>query len=251
MKRNLAPSGPQSPATTSYGYDDGNSVPLPRPDIPLANLNRKRATLTQRNVVISNPPRTTTTKRTLVSKSPRPPATATSTTTTTSTATTTTSTTTTRLTTPSTTTTTPAPPTTTPTSTTPTTTTSRTSTICAPRYTGGQYTITGTGTLPKPTAFVKRNGRQLQVNGQAYRPVGPNIYWLGLDEVSLEAKRSTASDATLKKGYFRDASVHSLEKDALTSYDAPPRRYAPHAFFLHRTSASLTHPSRESERQWR
>ncbi|CAD6569290.1 MAG: hypothetical protein CYPHOPRED_003272 [Cyphobasidiales sp. Tagirdzhanova-0007] len=60
--------------------------------------------------------------------------------------------------------------------------TTSSTTTCAPSYTGGASTISATGTLPKPTAFVARSGMQLELSGQAYRPVGPNIYWLGLDQ---------------------------------------------------------------------
>ncbi|BGP37278.1 hypothetical protein JCM10449v2_001183 [Rhodotorula kratochvilovae] len=76
--------------------------------------------------------------------------------------------------------------------TTSTTTTSKTTTSaapttttpsCAPRYTGAT-TISGTGTLPKPTAFVKRaaGSQKLTLSGREYRIVGPNIYWLCQDE---------------------------------------------------------------------
>ncbi|CEQ42519.1 SPOSA6832_04338 [Sporobolomyces salmonicolor] len=46
---------------------------------------------------------------------------------------------------------------------------------CAPTYTAGGFTITGTGTLPKPTSFVKKAARsqQLTVNNQPFRIVGP------------------------------------------------------------------------------
>ena len=55
---------------------------------------------------------------------------------------------------------------------------------CAPFIQNAPSTIYGTGTLPKPTQFVYRDWQQLKVSGsnQVYRPVGPNIYWLGLDE---------------------------------------------------------------------
>ncbi|GAA5919240.1 hypothetical protein JCM6882_001106 [Rhodosporidiobolus microsporus] len=45
-------------------------------------------------------------------------------------------------------------------------------------------TITGTGTLPKPTSFVQRrhHGQHLHLEGENYRIVGPNIYWLCSDE---------------------------------------------------------------------
>jgi len=58
------------------------------------------------------------------------------------------------------------------------TTVATTITTCDPTYTGGGFTISGTGTLPSPTAFVKKAARsqQLTVNNQPYRIVGPNIY---------------------------------------------------------------------------
>jgi len=50
------------------------------------------------------------------------------------------------------------------------------SSTCAPLYTGGATTISGTGTLPKPTAFVKRaaGSQKLTVSGKEYRIVGPS-----------------------------------------------------------------------------
>ncbi|GAA6034679.1 hypothetical protein JCM8097_001113 [Rhodosporidiobolus ruineniae] len=54
--------------------------------------------------------------------------------------------------------------------------------VCAPTYAGAATTIRGTGTLPKPTAFVKRSGTSLTVSGRGYRIAGPNIYWLCSDE---------------------------------------------------------------------
>jgi len=64
-------------------------------------------------------------------------------------------------------------------------------TTCDPVYTGGGFTISGTGTLPSPTAFVKKAARsqQLTVNNQPYRIVGPNIY-VRLRTVSLASARS-------------------------------------------------------------
>ncbi|GAA5926559.1 uncharacterized protein JCM15063_000308 [Sporobolomyces koalae] len=55
---------------------------------------------------------------------------------------------------------------------------------CAPAYTDGQFTISGTGTLPQPTAFVQKFARtqQLTLSNKPYRIVGPNIYWLCQDE---------------------------------------------------------------------
>lgn len=67
-----------------------------------------------------------------------------------------------------------------------TTTTTSASTSCAPRYTLGSTTITGTGSLPKPTSYVKRNGANgLSLDGKPYRIVGPNIFWLGLENLCL------------------------------------------------------------------
>ncbi|SCZ98387.1 BZ3500_MvSof-1268-A1-R1_Chr3-2g06336 [Microbotryum saponariae] len=53
---------------------------------------------------------------------------------------------------------------------------------CASRYAGSHTTISGTGTLPRPTTWVKRSGQQLTLNGKNFRMVGPNIYWLCNDE---------------------------------------------------------------------
>ncbi|GAA6000169.1 uncharacterized protein JCM10292_004017 [Rhodotorula paludigena] len=36
--------------------------------------------------------------------------------------------------------------------------------------------------MPRPSTFVKRSGNQLTLDGETFRIVGPNIYWLGLDE---------------------------------------------------------------------
>lgn len=55
---------------------------------------------------------------------------------------------------------------------------------CAPVY-QAKTTLNGAvGTLPRPSTFITRgkNGVQLLQNGKTFRPVGPNIYWLGLDE---------------------------------------------------------------------
>ncbi|PLW58059.1 hypothetical protein PCANC_00643 [Puccinia coronata f. sp. avenae] len=44
-------------------------------------------------------------------------------------------------------------------------------------------TISGPwGLLPTPKAFIRREGTLLKASSSTYRPVGPNIYWLGLDE---------------------------------------------------------------------
>lgn len=58
-----------------------------------------------------------------------------------------------------------------------------TPTTCAPTYTADQ-TITGTGTLPKPSTFVRKdpNSQVLQLDGTPFTIVGPNIYWLCQDE---------------------------------------------------------------------
>ncbi|GAA5898520.1 uncharacterized protein JCM6883_003341 [Sporobolomyces salmoneus] len=62
------------------------------------------------------------------------------------------------------------------------------SSSCAPAYTnqaGGTVWGPGIGNftyLPRPSTFVKRNGQKLTLDGETYRIVGPNIYWLGLDE---------------------------------------------------------------------
>ncbi|GAA5897847.1 hypothetical protein JCM6882_005094 [Rhodosporidiobolus microsporus] len=74
------------------------------------------------------------------------------------------------------------PPPSTTTTTTTITTTTTTQNTCAPTYGGAQTTIRGTGTLAKPTAFVKRSGQQLKLGNANYRIVGPNLYWLCSDE---------------------------------------------------------------------
>ncbi|GAA6004062.1 uncharacterized protein JCM10292_005861 [Rhodotorula paludigena] len=63
-------------------------------------------------------------------------------------------------------------------------TTTRPASTCAPSYTAGDTTISGTGTLPKPTSFVKRpkDSQLLTLDDKPYRIVGPNIYWLCQDE---------------------------------------------------------------------
>ncbi|TNY24545.1 glycoside hydrolase superfamily [Rhodotorula diobovata] len=59
---------------------------------------------------------------------------------------------------------------------------------CQPQYTntaGGAVYGPGLGDfnfLPRPSTFVKRSGNKLTLDGETYRIVGPNIYWLGLDE---------------------------------------------------------------------
>ena len=73
--------------------------------------------------------------------------------------------------------------------------------VCAPKYTGGATTIAGTGTLPKPTAFVKRSGQQLTLSGKTYRIAGPNIYWLCADENIVGVAKGTPTD----KGRIREA----------------------------------------------
>ncbi|KAJ8291639.1 Mannan endo-1,4-beta-mannosidase 1 [Rhodotorula toruloides] len=59
------------------------------------------------------------------------------------------------------------------------TTTSSTTTTCAPLYTASKM-ITGTGTLPKPSTFVKKttNSNKLTLDGLPFTIVGPNIFWL-------------------------------------------------------------------------
>ncbi|GAA5823456.1 hypothetical protein JCM3770_006043 [Rhodotorula araucariae] len=59
---------------------------------------------------------------------------------------------------------------------------------CATQYTntaGGAVYGPGLGDvpfLPRPSTFVQRSGNKLKLDGETYRIVGPNIYWLGLDE---------------------------------------------------------------------
>lgn len=58
-----------------------------------------------------------------------------------------------------------------------------TPTTCAPSYTAPNM-ITGTGTLPKPSTFVKKRfgDRFLNLDGAPFTIVGPNIYWICQDE---------------------------------------------------------------------
>ncbi|GAA6024642.1 hypothetical protein JCM10207_003909 [Rhodosporidiobolus poonsookiae] len=53
---------------------------------------------------------------------------------------------------------------------------------CAAAYNGAATTVKGTGTLPRPTAFVKKSGTKLVLGSKEYRIAGPNIYWLCSDE---------------------------------------------------------------------
>ncbi|KAK4046663.1 hypothetical protein OIO90_006475 [Microbotryomycetes sp. JL221] len=80
-----------------------------------------------------------------------------------------------------------------------TTTTKSTSVVCATPYTAATM-ISGTGTLPKPTSFVQKQGSSLTLDGSPFRMVGPNIYWLCNDEnVGLPKGRPT------DKGRVREA----------------------------------------------
>ncbi|KAM0790852.1 hypothetical protein ACM66B_004695 [Microbotryomycetes sp. NB124-2] len=67
-----------------------------------------------------------------------------------------------------------------------TTTTRTTPVVCAPTYTAPTM-ISGTGTLPKPTSFVKRmpTGWGLGLDGRSFRIAGYNIYWLCNHEDAL------------------------------------------------------------------
>ncbi|KAM0754756.1 glycoside hydrolase [Meredithblackwellia eburnea MCA 4105] len=62
------------------------------------------------------------------------------------------------------------------------------SSSCATMYTdisSGAVYGPGLGDFPmspRPSTFVKRSGAKLTLDGETYRMVGPNIYWLGLDE---------------------------------------------------------------------
>ncbi|GAA5858364.1 hypothetical protein JCM1840_001167 [Sporobolomyces johnsonii] len=62
------------------------------------------------------------------------------------------------------------------------------STSCATPYmntAGGAVYGPGLGNFsfsPRPSTFVKRSGTGLTLDGEEFRIVGPNIYWLGLDE---------------------------------------------------------------------
>ncbi|SGY60627.1 BQ5605_C007g04458 [Microbotryum silenes-dioicae] len=83
--------------------------------------------------------------------------------------------------------------------TTATTTASTTSAgTCAPAYTAGGTTISGTGTLPKATSYVKRasSGQGLTLDGATYRIVGTNIYWLCNDENIAGVSKGTPTDKT-------------------------------------------------------
>ncbi|GAA5870684.1 hypothetical protein JCM8547_005029 [Rhodosporidiobolus lusitaniae] len=62
--------------------------------------------------------------------------------------------------------------------------TTSTATTCAGAYVA-PTTIFGTGTLPKPSTFVRKQqarSDQLVLDGAPFRIVGPNIYWLCQDE---------------------------------------------------------------------
>ncbi|KPV77313.1 glycoside hydrolase family 5 protein [Rhodotorula graminis WP1] len=53
--------------------------------------------------------------------------------------------------------------------------------------TSQQYTLSAASQLPAAstaasTSFVRRNGSQLALDGAEFNVVGPNVYWLGLDE---------------------------------------------------------------------
>jgi len=65
---------------------------------------------------------------------------------------------------------------------------------CAASYTAGATTVSGTGTLPKPTSFVKRSGQKLTLNGKMFRIAGPNIYWLCQDENIAGVAKGTPTD---------------------------------------------------------
>ncbi|KAK4050721.1 hypothetical protein OIO90_004943 [Microbotryomycetes sp. JL221] len=73
------------------------------------------------------------------------------------------------------------------------TTTKKTSTVCAPTYVGATM-ISGTGTLPKPTSFVKRmpSGWGLGLEGKSFRIAGYNIYWLCNNEDVLPKGQKTS-----------------------------------------------------------
>lgn len=43
----------------------------------------------------------------------------------------------------------------------------------------GQPSLEG---MIRRNSFVKRNGTSLELAGESFKPVGANIYWLGLDE---------------------------------------------------------------------
>ncbi|GAA5975665.1 hypothetical protein JCM10908_005235 [Rhodotorula pacifica] len=58
-----------------------------------------------------------------------------------------------------------------------------TPTTCAPTYTAPNM-IMGTGTLPKPSSFIRKGFRDqfLNLDGLPFTIVGPNIYWICQDE---------------------------------------------------------------------
>ncbi len=87
-----------------------------------------------------------------------------------------------------------------------------TPTTCAPKYTAGATTISGTGTLPKPTSFVKRSGEALTLDGTNFRIVGPNIYWLCSDENIAGVAKGTPTD----KGRIREALAIAVAMGANT-----------------------------------
>jgi len=52
---------------------------------------------------------------------------------------------------------------------------------CLPTPTAPAYLLSSPSQLasPSPSTFVKRNGTRLELDGEDFKAVGPNIYWLG------------------------------------------------------------------------
>lgn len=48
----------------------------------------------------------------------------------------------------------------------------------------GPTTVTSPASLSRavPTSFVTREGKRLKLDNADFKAVGPNVYWLGLDE---------------------------------------------------------------------
>ncbi|GAA6019404.1 hypothetical protein JCM11491_004817 [Sporobolomyces phaffii] len=111
------------------------------------------------------------------------------------------------------------------------------SSSCAKMYTntaGGVVWGPGIGNftyLPRPSTFVKRTNSKLTLDGEPYRIVGPNIYWLGLDE------NVYPSPSYPDKGRIREAMAatvamggntirsHTLGVSTGNSYSVWPKAY--------------------------
>ncbi|CEQ41442.1 SPOSA6832_03175 [Sporobolomyces salmonicolor] len=107
------------------------------------------------------------------------------------------------------------------------------STSCATAYTntaGGAVYGPGLGNFsfsPRPSTFVKRSGTGLTVDGEEFRIVGPNIYWLGLDE------NVNPSPSYPTKGRIREAMAATVALGGNTAspewhpFFASPRELTP------------------------